>query len=51
MPALNVADFPCFLQRFSSGDAYANCDGSRGQPVLNIADFSCFLQQFVAGCG
>jgi hypothetical protein len=25
---LNVADFACFLNRFASGDSYANCDNS-----------------------
>jgi probable HAF family extracellular repeat protein len=49
-PALNVADFSCFLNRFAAGDPYANCDQSTAAPVLNIADFSCFLNQFAAGC-
>jgi hypothetical protein len=49
-PVLNVADFTCFLQRFSAGDPYANCDGSTTQPVLNVADFTCYLQRFAAGC-
>jgi hypothetical protein len=49
-PALNIADFSCFLTRFASGDAYANCDGSTTPPVLNVLDFSCFLQKFAAGC-
>jgi Peptidase family M23 len=49
-PRLNVADFVCFLQRFSLGDPYANCDGSTAQPVLNVADFTCFLQKYAAGC-
>ncbi len=47
---LDVADFTCFLQRFASGDSYANCDNSTTPPVLNVADFTCFLQQFAAGC-
>jgi hypothetical protein len=47
---LDVADFGCFLQRYASGDTYANCDGSTTPPVLNIADFTCFLQRFAAGC-
>jgi hypothetical protein len=50
VPALNIADFSCFLHRFSAGDPWANCDGSTAEPVLNIADFSCFLQKFAAGC-
>jgi uncharacterized membrane protein len=49
-PALNVADFTCFLQRFAAGEPYANCDNSSAPPVLNVADFTCFLQQFAAGC-
>jgi hypothetical protein len=49
-PALNVADFSCFLQKFAAGDSYANCDASVTPPVLNVQDFSCFLQRFAAGC-
>jgi hypothetical protein len=49
-PALNVADFTCFLQRFAAGESYANCDGSTTAPVLNVGDFTCFLQRFAAGC-
>jgi hypothetical protein len=49
-PALNVADFTCFLQRFAAGDAYANCDNSTATPTLNVADFTCFLQKYAAGC-
>ncbi len=49
-PALNVADFTCFLQRFAAGDSYCNCDQSTSVPVLNVADFTCFLQSFAAGC-
>jgi probable HAF family extracellular repeat protein len=49
-PALNVADFSCFLQKYAAADPYANCDGSTAAPVLNVADFSCFLQRFAAGC-
>jgi probable HAF family extracellular repeat protein len=49
-PALNVADFSCFLQRFAAGEPYANCDQSTSIPVLNVADFTCYLQRFAAGC-
>jgi hypothetical protein len=49
-PLLNVADFTCFLQKFSLGNAYANCDGSTSVPTLNVADFTCFLQKFAQGC-
>ena len=49
-PILNVADFSCFLQKYSSQDPYANCDASTQPPTLNVADFSCFLQKYAAGC-
>jgi hypothetical protein len=49
-PVLNVADFTCFLTRFSAGEAYANCDCSTTAPALNVSDFTCFLQQFAGGC-
>jgi enterochelin esterase-like enzyme len=49
-PALNVADFTCFLNRFAAADPRANCDSSTQPPILNVADFSCFLQQFASGC-
>jgi uncharacterized membrane protein len=49
-PALNVADFTCFLNRFFAGDSYANCDGSTAPPTLNVSDFTCFLNSFAAGC-
>ena len=49
-PILNIADFICFLNRFSSGATYANCDNSTANPVLNIADFNCFLNKFTTGC-
>jgi hypothetical protein len=49
-PMLNVADFTCFLQKFSLGDPYANCDASTANPTLNVADFTCFLQKFALGC-
>ncbi|MEX2219351.1 MAG: agmatine deiminase family protein [Phycisphaerales bacterium] len=49
-PALNVADFSCFLTAYASGDGYANCDSSTTAPILNVADFSCFLQSYAGGC-
>ncbi|MFN0132456.1 MAG: GC-type dockerin domain-anchored protein [Phycisphaerales bacterium] len=49
-PLLNVADFACFLNRFSAGDARANCDGSFAAPMLNVNDFICFINKFAAGC-
>jgi hypothetical protein len=49
-PALNVADFSCFLNRFFAADTYANCDHSTTAPVLGISDFICFTNAFAAGC-
>ncbi|MEX2219346.1 MAG: hypothetical protein WD749_11395 [Phycisphaerales bacterium] len=49
-PALNVADFSCFLQRFAVYDFYANCDGSTQYPVMRVEDFACFLTRYAAGC-
>jgi hypothetical protein len=49
-PALNIADFACFLNAFAAGAAYANCDESTIPPILNIQDFACFLNRFAAGC-
>jgi glucose/arabinose dehydrogenase len=49
-PALNVADFTCFLNNFAAGKASANCDLSTTAPILNVADFTCFLNRFAAGC-
>jgi subtilisin-like proprotein convertase family protein len=54
-PALNIADFTCFLQRFAQGcpgpgACYANCDGSTQAPILTIADLTCFLTQYAQGC-
>jgi hypothetical protein len=49
-PRLNVLDFNCFLNRFTSGDSAANCDGSTEAPELTVLDFNCFLNAFTAGC-
>jgi probable HAF family extracellular repeat protein len=49
-PAVSMADYICFQQRFAGGSDYANCDGSTTPPVLNAADFLCFQARFVAGC-
>ena len=49
-PALNVADFICFINRFAGGDPRANCDGSTTTPMLNPSDFTCFAASFSAGC-
>ncbi len=47
---LNAVDFQCFLDRFTLGDTWANCDGSLGWPRLTANDFACFLNRFAAGC-
>ena len=49
-PVLNVLDFACFLNQFSSGSQAANCDGSTASPSLNVLDFACFLNSFAGGC-
>jgi hypothetical protein len=38
-----------FLLAPSTGQCYANCDGSTTEPILNVADFTCFLSKFAAG--
>jgi hypothetical protein len=59
VPVLNVADFTCFVRRFSAAVSghyllqpshYANCDQSTAYPTLTVADFTCFLHRFAAGC-
>ena len=45
--ALDIFDFLCFQNAFSTGDFYADCDDD-GQ--LNIFDFLCFQNAFVTGC-
>jgi hypothetical protein len=47
---ITVLDYNCFLNAYSAGDSYANCDGSTSPPVLNVLDFNCFLSAFNAGC-
>lgn len=49
-PALNVADYICFMNRYAAGDSYANCDGSTIPPVLNVSDYICFTNRYAAGC-
>ena len=44
---LNILDFVCFQNLFSTGDAGADCNAD-GQ--LDILDFVCFQEQFEAGC-
>ncbi|MCA9278006.1 MAG: hypothetical protein H6815_04370 [Phycisphaeraceae bacterium] len=44
---LNIFDYICFGNAYSSGDPYANCD-SNGS--LNIFDYICFGNKFAAGC-
>ena len=47
VPILTANDFQCFLDKFVSGNSYANCDGTGG---LTANDFQCFLGQFASGC-
>ncbi len=48
---LDIFDFLCFGNRFSSGDPYAcDCDTSTGPGVCDIFDFLCFGNEFNAGC-
>jgi hypothetical protein len=44
---LSPADFTCFLAKYRSGDATADCDTSG---ALSPADFTCFLNKYRAGC-
>ncbi len=48
---LDIFDFLCFGNRFSSNDPYAcDCDTSTGMGVCDIFDFLCFGNAFNAGC-
>lgn len=44
---LSPADFTCFLTKYRSGDAYADCDAST---ALSPADFTCYLSKYRTGC-
>ena len=44
---LNILDFVCYQNLFTSGDLAADCDGNN---ALNILDFVCFQNAFVGGC-
>ena len=46
-PRLNANDFMCFINRYVSGDPYANCSLD---DFINAADFMCFMDRFAAGC-
>ena len=46
-PLLTANDFQCFLDKFASGNSYANCDGAGG---LTANDFQCFLDRYAGGC-
>jgi WD40 repeat protein len=46
-PQLTANDFSCFLNRYVSGESYADCDGVGG---LTANDFACFLSAYVTGC-
>ncbi len=48
---LDIFDFLCFGNRFSTLDPYAcDCDLSTGPGVCDIFDFLCFGNAFSAGC-
>ncbi|MFN0132557.1 MAG: hypothetical protein ACKVW3_08525 [Phycisphaerales bacterium] len=49
-PRLNIADFICFINRYSAGEPGANCDASTTPPTLNVNDYFCFLFHFNLGC-
>jgi len=44
---LDVFDFLCFQDAFTSGDPYADCTG---EGSLDVFDFLCFQDVFVTGC-
>jgi hypothetical protein len=48
---LDIFDFLCFQNRYSSGTPYAcDCDTQTGGGVCDIFDFLCFQNEFAAGC-
>ncbi len=48
---LDIFDFLCFGNRFSTGDGYAcDCDQSTGPGVCDIFDFLCYGNAFAGGC-
>jgi hypothetical protein len=48
---LDIFDFLCFGNRFSSLDQYAcNCDRTTGPDTCDIFDFLCFGNAFSVGC-
>jgi hypothetical protein len=58
-PILNVGDFTCFLNEFSTAltlsntaqvTHYTNCDGSTAAPAVNIMDLLCFMNRYTQGC-
>ncbi|MCA9279870.1 MAG: hypothetical protein H6815_05420 [Phycisphaeraceae bacterium] len=44
---LNIFDYICFGNAYSTNDPYADCDGSGG---LNVFDYICFGNAYAAGC-
>jgi hypothetical protein len=44
---LDIFDFLCFQDAFTTMDPYADCDGSG---VLDVFDFLCFQDAYVTGC-
>ncbi|MCA9277760.1 MAG: hypothetical protein H6815_03130 [Phycisphaeraceae bacterium] len=44
---LNVFDYICFGNAYSTNDPYADCDGNG---VLNVFDYICFGNAYAVGC-
>lgn len=44
---LNIFDYICFGNAYSSGQSYADCDGNT---TLNIFDYICFGNAYATGC-
>jgi endonuclease/exonuclease/phosphatase family metal-dependent hydrolase len=48
---LDIFDFLCFQDAFTSGDPYAcECDVTAGSAACDIFDFLCFQDAFTTGC-
>ncbi|MCA9278025.1 MAG: M23 family metallopeptidase [Phycisphaeraceae bacterium] len=45
--SLNIFDYICFGNAYSTNDPYADCDGSGS---LNIFDYICFGNAYAVGC-
>ena len=45
---LNILDFVCYQNRFTTGHPLADCDANG---VLDMLDFMCYSDAFMGGCG